>query len=179
MEQYQKAWEGPFFEESKNNDYLAIQLYTRMVVGPEELCEVRSEGPIPPELACYPKGTRIMRHYGLEFKPSCVGAAIRYAFNKTKLPIMITENGLAGDVDEERIEYIVGALEGVADCIIDGIPVLGYLHWTLIDNFEFNWGTKVQFGLVSMNKNTFERIPKPSAYFLGDIARRNELYPVK
>ena len=57
----------------------------------------------------------------------------------------------------------------------DGVPVNGYLHWSLLDNFEWVSGYKHQYGLVAVDRTTFKRTPKPSAAVLGAIARANGL----
>jgi beta-glucosidase len=67
------------------------------------------------------------------------------------------------------------ALAVLKKAIDDGVPVLGYCHWSLIDNFEWIFGYKPRFGLASVEPGTFVRIPKPSAAVLGGIARRNAL----
>jgi len=69
------------------------------------------------------------------------------------------------------LEVDRGGLEGVLSAIGDGVPVLGYLHWSLLDNFEWTSGYKPTFGLVAVDRATFKRTPKPSAYHLGAIAR--------
>jgi beta-glucosidase len=56
-----------------------------------------------------------------------------------------------------------------------GVPVKGYLHWSLVDNFEWIFGYKVHFGLHTLDRETFARTPKPSAAVLSAIARRNAL----
>jgi len=53
----------------------------------------------------------------------------------------------------------------------DGVPVLGYIHWSLLDNFEWLSGYGPKFGLVAVDRTTFKRTPKPSAKVLGRIAR--------
>jgi beta-glucosidase len=53
--------------------------------------------------------------------------------------------------------------------------VKGYLHWSLLDNFEWIWGYERRYGLCSVDRTTFKRTPKPSAHVLGGIARRNEV----
>jgi beta-glucosidase len=55
----------------------------------------------------------------------------------------------------------------------EGVPVLGYIHWTLADNFEWIFGYSQHFGLCSVDRTSFTRTPKPSAFVLGHIARRN------
>ena len=86
---------------------------------------------------------------------------------------MVTENGLATDDDDARRVYTEGALRGVADAIADGVDVRGYLHWTLLDNFEWTSGFKITFGLIAFDPTTFERAVKPSARWLGEVARAN------
>ena len=88
---------------------------------------------------------------------------------------MVTENGMATDDDEARIAYTRGALEGLAEAVTDGVDVRGYLHWTLLDNFEWMSGYAKTFGLVAVDRETFARTVKPSARWLGEVAQRNGL----
>jgi len=67
--------------------------------------------------------------------------------------------------------FIDEALKGVQACIQDGIPVAGYMHWSLLDNFEWQLGYSKRFGLVAIDRQTQERQPKPSAYHLGQYAK--------
>jgi beta-glucosidase len=67
------------------------------------------------------------------------------------------------------------ALGGLLDVIEDGVPVAGYVHWTLPDNFEWIWGFGVQFGLHEVDGQTFARRPKPGAAVYSAIARANAL----
>jgi beta-glucosidase len=86
---------------------------------------------------------------------------------------MVTENGIATADDTRRIDYTGEALRGVAEAMADGIDVRGYLHWTFIDNFEWVHAYEMTFGLVSIDRETFVRTPKPSAYWLGEVGRTN------
>ncbi|MGL5979239.1 MAG: family 1 glycosylhydrolase [Erysipelotrichaceae bacterium] len=89
-------------------------------------------------------------------------------------PIMITENGIAVSDDRIRIVYISAMLQAMKQAMDDGIKVWGYLHWSLMDNWE--WGSyHPTFGLASVDLNTFERTLKPSGYFYGEIAKANAL----
>lgn len=89
-------------------------------------------------------------------------------------PIMITENGIAVKDDRIRIVYIASMLTAMHQAMEMGVEVIGYLHFSLIDNWE--WGTfEPTFGLASVDKHTFERTLRPSGYFYGDIAKENAL----
>jgi beta-glucosidase len=94
---------------------------------------------------------------------------------KGEIPLLVTENGIGTDDDEQRIEYVQSALEGVLRAIADGIDVRGYTYWSLLDNFEWAYGYRPRFGIVSVDRTTFERTPKPSAHWLGQIAKENAL----
>ena len=77
------------------------------------------------------------------------------------------ENGVAAEDDRLRVRFIRRALEGVEDCIAEGIPVKGYLHWTLLDNFEWQKAYSVKFGLIAVDRATQKRTVKPSLAYLG------------
>lgn len=143
------------------DDFLGLQNYTRYVYGPD--------GYIPP--AADAEKTQM----GNEFYPEGLEAVIRYTFKHLKKPIIVTENGIGTDNDERRIAYIDRALQGLHACVTDGIPVQGYMHWSLMDNFEWQLGFSKTFGLIAVDRSTQERQPKPSAYHYGNIAKSNEL----
>jgi len=90
-------------------------------------------------------------------------------------PIYITENGLADQGDQYRSWYIKEILRNVHRAIQDGIPVKGYFHWSLIDNFEWAAGFKPRFGLYEINYQTYERLARPSARFYADICKNNRI----
>lgn len=89
--------------------------------------------------------------------------------------MIVTENGIGTDKDDRRIEYVRRALNGVARCIRDGIDVRGYCYWSLLDNFEWNSGYRPTFGLVAVDRASQARSIKPSAEWLGTIARANAI----
>ena len=80
---------------------------------------------------------------------------MRLAAERSGRPVIVTENGLATDDDDARREYTDGALRGLARAIADGVDVRGYLHWTLLDNFEWTSGFKITFGLIAFDPTTF------------------------
>ena len=60
---------------------------------------------------------------------------------------------------------------GIHDCIKAGIPVSGYMHWSLLDNFEWQLGYSQTFGLIAVDRTTQKRLPKESLYFLGSYKK--------
>src|SRR6185436_7306143 len=109
---------------------------------------------------------------GNAYRPDAIGIAVRHTWEVTGgVPILITENGIATADDEQRVNYTSSALRHLFSAIDEGIDVRGYLHWSALDNFE--WGHwKPTFGLIAVDRQTFERTPKPSLAWLGGIARR-------
>jgi beta-glucosidase len=154
--------EDVFLEAVRGDDFLGVQCYARTRVGPD--------GMLGPQA-----GVRTTQ-MGYEFWPEALEATIRRAWEMTRrVPILVTENGIATDDDAERIEFVGRALPGVLACLADGIDVRGYVHWSLLDNFEWVFGYRPTFGLVAVDRATQERRPKPSARWLGEIARTNAL----
>jgi beta-glucosidase len=109
----------------------------------------------------------------MEYYPQALEATIRYTAQHVKLPIYVTENGISTDDDTRRVAYIGTAVRGVANCLKDGIDVRGYIHWSLLDNFEWIFGFGPRFGLIDVDRATMKRTIKPSAFVLGKIARAN------
>jgi beta-glucosidase/6-phospho-beta-glucosidase/beta-galactosidase len=92
------------------------------------------------------------------------------------LPILITENGVSDDHDEMRPTFLRDHLNAVVDAIDAGIDVRGYLYWTAWDNFEWAEGYTQRFGLFSVDRDTQERIAKPSAALFAEICRTHEVF---
>ncbi len=92
------------------------------------------------------------------------------------LPIFITENGICTDNDRDREDYIKEHLAQVARAIHDGADVIGYLYWSLLDNFEWAHGYGPRFGLIDVDYLTQERRIKPSARLYSTIIKHNKLW---
>jgi beta-glucosidase len=73
------------------------------------------------------------------------------------------------------MEYVRRALQGVSNCLRDGLPVRGYTYWSAFDNFEWSLGYRPTFGLIAVDRETQERTVKRSAGWLGAIARANSI----
>ncbi|WP_223694876.1 glycoside hydrolase family 1 protein [Leifsonia poae] len=153
--------EDKYLDVSRDDDFLGVQSYTSQPVD--------ANGIVPhPE---HPDNT-IM---GWAYRPDALGIALRHTKEVVgDVPILVTENGIATADDERRIAYTTVALNDMADAIENGIDIRGYLHWSLLDNFE--WGHwEPTFGLIAVDRETFERHPKPSFAWLGKIASDNAL----
>ncbi|WGM45971.1 Beta-glucosidase A [Brevundimonas sp. NIBR10] len=150
---------APFFAQARHDDFLGVQTYSRSLIG--------SDGPLP-----VPEGAD-RTQMGDELYPQAIGGSIRYAHAQTGRPILVTENGLATEDDALRARFIPAATAAVIAARDEGVPVIGYLHWSLLDNFEWFAGYGPKFGLVSVDRTTFERTVKPSARVLAGIARRD------
>ena len=110
---------------------------------------------------------------GYEFWPEALEGTIRRATEVTggQLPIYVTENGIGTDDDDQRIRYLTGALQGLHRVLDEGVDVRGYFQWSLLDNFEWSLGYRPKFGIVSVDRTTFVRTPKPSAQWYATTTR--------
>ncbi|HZQ94641.1 MAG TPA: family 1 glycosylhydrolase [Candidatus Sulfotelmatobacter sp.] len=151
---------SPWFKLAKNDDFIGVQTYSRSRIADKTIP--------PPENA---ERTQM----GYEFYPESLEHTIRLASKETGVPVIVTENGVATENDARRVEYIQRALAGVKRCLDQGIDVRGYIHWSLVDNFEWIFGFVPKFGLIAVDRETQKRTPKPSAAILGKIARNNSL----
>jgi beta-glucosidase/6-phospho-beta-glucosidase/beta-galactosidase len=97
------------------------------------------------------------------------------SYQRYKKPILITENGLPTNRDDDRWTFLFLHLWQVARAINDGVPIVGYLHWSLLDNYEWADGFKARFGLIGVDYATQKRFVRESAQKMAQIIRRNEL----
>ena len=152
---------GPWLNLAKQDDLIGVQTYTRSRIGGAKA--------LPP-----PEGAELTQ-MGYEFYPDSLEHTVRFAAKETGVPVIVTENGIATEDDTRRVEYIQRALAGVKRCIDDGVVVRGYIHWSLLDNFEWIFGYAPKFGLIAVDRETQKRTVKPSAVMLGKIAKANSL----
>ncbi len=152
----QQVREDLYLEASKDDDFVGVQSYSSQWVGPDGV------EPHPP----HPDNTLVNTAY----RPDALGIAVRHVAEVTGgVPIIVTENGIATADDSRRIAYTTEALRHLGAAMADGIDVRGYLHWSLLDNFE--WGHwEPTFGLIAVDRETFARAPKPSLAWLGSVA---------
>ncbi|MDF2521116.1 MAG: glycoside hydrolase family 1 [Clostridia bacterium] len=157
-EEYVKAmWNEDFLHylpNIKEDDFFGVQNYTRKVFGPN--------GKIEPN-----ENTRLTEA-GNEFYPASLAGVLRFVSKHWDKAIIVTENGISTSNDKDRVEFIEGAMAGLYECLEEGINVIGYMHWSLIDNFEWQLGYKPKFGLIAVDRTTQIRYPKESFKVLGD-----------
>ena len=88
---------------------------------------------------------------------------------------MVTENGTCVDKDEDYYDFLCAHLRSVFRALQEGIDVIGYVWWTLIDNFEWDNGYKARFGLVEVDFRSFERKVRPFAGKFAAIIEKGQL----
>jgi beta-glucosidase len=150
---------GAWLDAVKGDDFVGVQNYERSVW--------TDKGKLDP-----PADAR-RNMMGAEVYPPSLAGAVRYAYAQAGIPIIVTEHGVGTEDDSLRAWLIPNALIELKKAIDDGVPVKGYMHWSLIDNFEWIFGYKPKYGLHSLDAKTFVRTPKPSAAVFGKIARAN------
>ncbi len=96
-------------------------------------------------------------------------------FSRYQLPLLVSENGIATNDDAERSEFIVEHLKAMAQAIKKGAPVIGYLYWSLLDNYEWADGFVPRFGLIEVNYSTQKRTVRESARKFEEIIRSGKL----
>jgi beta-glucosidase len=159
---------GPHIEEevaglATSSDFVGVQFYTRGVIDSER-------GQLSP-----PEGAETTQ-MGYEVVPESFVTVLRNAMD-AGLPVYVTENGIGTDDDKQRIRYLATHLQACKRAIDEGVDLRGYLYWCGIDNFEWAFGYQRTFGLIACDRETFERRPKPSADYFGEIARTNTVDP--
>ncbi|WP_433362960.1 glycoside hydrolase family 1 protein [Actinoplanes sp. CA-142083] len=130
---------GRWLELAREDDFIGVQNYERQ----------------------YYDGRK--RIVASEVDPRSLGECVRYAHASAGVPVLVSEHGINTEDDTKRADFIERSLPGLRAAIDDGVPVLGYIHWTLMDNFEWIFGYEPKLGLHTVDRETFARTPKPSA----------------
>ncbi len=109
---------------------------------------------------------------GWDLSPAHIQFALERLHDKYKKPIIITENGLADSEDVNRRWWLAQTIVAMQNAIANGVKLEGYLHWSLLDNFEWDKGKWPRFGLIAVNYDTFQRTLRPSAEWFGKVIKR-------
>jgi beta-glucosidase len=194
MEYARRQSEDIYLEAARDDDFVGIDTYTRTVlelprpigwltraalsVGPIERLAVSAmvSRQVSGGFTNDPRKGIRRTQMGYEYRPTAVAATVRRVAELLPgKPIVVAEHGVAAADDAERIEFITEGLKALHPLISEDIPLLGYIHWSAFDNFEWALGYAMEFGLIAVDRTTQERKLKPSASFLGEIARTNRL----
>lgn len=112
----------------------------------------------------------------------CLYWTIRHYYDRYHLPVMVTENGIAcpdtvsadgGVHDAQRCRFVRDFTASLTRAVDEGIPLLGYQYWSIMDNFEWCEGYAARYGLIHVDFRTLKRTPKDSARVYADIIRTN------
>jgi beta-glucosidase len=154
-------------------DYLGVNIYNGVPVRPGK--DGRAEN-VP-----MPVGFPITA-FDWPVTPEALYYGPKWLYERYKLPLVITENGLScrdwvsvdGKVhDAARIDFTTRYLRELHRAIAEGVDVRGYFHWSILDNFEWAEGYKQRFGLVFVDYPTQQRIIKDSGYWYRDVIASN------
>ena len=143
-------------------DFLDLNYYRRALIRSQLL----------PPFFTYVAGPGPQNDLGWETYPQGLADALTTAYGRWHLPILITENGIADATDAQRPQYLASHLEALLQAKVAGVPVLGYVHWSLTDNFEWAQGEKARFGLMEIDYSTGERKPRASFLEYGRLIQR-------
>ncbi|MEJ5228729.1 MAG: beta-galactosidase BgaS [Pseudothermotoga sp.] len=119
------------------------------------------------------KDSRPVSDFGWETYPEGLLKVLKAIYNRYKLPVMVSENGVADCRDWLRPYHLVGHLYATEKAIEEGVKVFGYLHWSIVDNYEWARGYHMRFGLAETDYQTKQLIPRPSMYIFREVVKNN------
>jgi beta-glucosidase len=143
-------------------DFIGINYYSRHRMAHDQ----------PPDIGGLPPPDAELTLMGYEVYPEGFYRQL-VRLKQYGLPVYVTENGISTKDDTQRCRHLLRHLAEMHHALQEGTDIRGYLHWTLIDNFEWTEGYQQWFGMVAMEPGTLKRRPRPSAYLFRDIARGN------
>jgi beta-glucosidase len=162
-------------------DWLGVNFYSRRVMA---AAEIGPQRPFPWQVVP-PRYETSYTDGGWEIAPDNLRRLlVRLHQDYPGTPMLITENGAVyGDTpmhdgrvhDNRRTEFLLAHLHAVADAMAEGADVIGYMHWSLLDNFEWALGYRPRFGLVYVDYLTGARTVKDSGRVYAEIARTGRL----
>ena len=155
---------------AKSLDFIGINYYSRNLV------ETSGWGPSHLAMeACNDSTHQLKKNsLGWEIYPQGLYELLM-KLKRYKLPLMITENGICIEDDNIRWEFIRGHLKSVHRAMQEGAEVLGYIYWSLLDNYEWDKGFAPRFGLVEVDYKSFERTVRGSARLFAQVCKTGRL----
>jgi beta-glucosidase len=155
---------------SRTVDFIGLNYYTRHLVAAHSW-DIRS---LLTDVCSNHPQMRPLNSLGWEIYPEGLYELLKKLkpFGK---PVFILENGICTDNDVQRWSYINQHLRSVARAVADGVPVIGYLYWSLLDNYEWDKGFAPRFGLIEVDYTTQARTVRDSARKYADVCRTRQL----
>ncbi len=150
-------------------DFIGLNIYNRLHVRWPKSQDKTGGIFVPSDVPQGDHGVEIP--YGEAYPGAVIPAVEAYA--QLKKPIYILENGVPDRSDRIRPWVIVKTLEAIGGLLERGFDIRGYFHWSLVDNFEWNEGWKLRFGLFEIDPRTQKRYPRLSARLYRDIVTQN------
>ncbi len=139
----------PYYALCAKDDFIGVQSYNKLLTGPTGYL------PVPP--GAWPDA------WQRNSDPEVLGTVVREVHAHCAAPILVTENGINATDNALRVRHLDASVAGLLRCRAEGIPVLGYIHWSLLDNFEWSSGYVPRFGLYACDRQSFARTAKPAA----------------
>lgn len=140
----------------KRQDYLGLNYYFA-----NRLIGTRVHNPDDPK-----------NDLGWSMEPDKLRPLLNQLYSKYRLPIMITESGVADRRDSHRKWWISQSIKSMDGAQKDGVKMLGYIHWSLLDNFEWAEGFWPRFGLVEIDYKSQDRKIRQSAKWYGQVIKK-------
>jgi beta-glucosidase len=151
----------PLPELQGSADWFGANYYTRQLV---------RFSPTTPGWLALRQGPGARTDLGWEIHPEGLLAVLRTAASRYRLPVYVTENGIADAAGDKRAAYIRSHVYAIERALGEGIPVRGYFHWSLLDNFEWAEGFAPRFGLYRVDYATLDRVPAGGAAAFAALA---------
>ncbi|KAA8531184.1 hypothetical protein F0562_005902 [Nyssa sinensis] len=149
---------------SQKQDFIGINYYGQEVISGAGMKLVETDEYSESGRGVYPDGLyRILLHFHERYK-------------HLNVPFIITENGVSDETDLIRRPYLLEHLLAIYAAMIMGVPILGYLFWTISDNWEWADGYGPKFGLVAVDRaNNLARVPRPSYHLFSEVATTGKI----
>jgi len=156
-------------------DFLGVNYYSRIVVEKDAKGNVHT---LPGYgQACAPnsisRDNRITSDFGWEYYPEGLYNVLKFVAKRYQVPLFVTENGTSDKQDGPRQAYLVSHMNMVERLVEEGVDVRGYLHWSLVDNFEWASGYSQRFGLILVDFEQKRLIPRGSYFLFKDMVEKN------
>lgn len=114
---------------------------------------------------------KVTNDLGWDMQPDKIRPLLNQLYTKYKIPFIITESGVADMHDQYRKWWISESIKAMDGAIKDTVPLKGYIHWSLLDNFEWAEGFWPRFGLVEIDYKTLQRKVRPSALWYSKLIK--------